>query len=585
MRILVSIFSAFLFISGLNAQFKVSSLDKDQTVINLIDEENKNNLDLLFGIIQDKSNDRFPQALYKVESLLKKFPKDTNLLFLASEISHYNQESNKARGYLEEAMRLAPNNQDYILKYIHVFLNPNLESDKIIEQYQKLIKLNPGDKFTKYEYSYFLMKNGKIAQTIALTEDILEQSPNDEAIILQLANLHLLNNDKKKAKTFMERFQNISPNDPYYIEKNAEFLESISEESKAEELYEKILKIDSFHPKGLMYLSRKYLKNKDTQNALKVNLKMVENPNISMDSKIGYISYALYSKEKLSSQLYQQYLAMAQKLYALHPNEAKTAAMMGDFYFMDNQYPLAKSFYVKSYNLSEHPTHDVLMNLLQSCLNANDYDTMKIYATKGLETNSLDRDLYLYHGIASQYTGALQESIKSYQKVIKYSPERSHQNAKFLGQIHANLAEVYHQLKDYTNSDENFEKAIKFDPSNAYTLNNYAYYLALRKQNLSRAKEMSKQSLESIPNSASFNDTYAYILFLQNDFEQAKLFQEKAIEASNNNPSATLLEHYGDILYHLSEKDKALEYWQKSQTLGNNEGKLLQKIKLKKYID
>ncbi len=59
-------------------------------------------------------------------------------------------------------------------------------------------------------------------------------------------------------------------------------------------------------------------------------------------------------------------------------------------------------------------------------------------------------------------------------------------------------------------------------------------------------------------------------------------YQEKAIAAENSDRT-TLFEHYGDILYFLNEKEKALEYWKKALDAGSASPTLKKKIGEKKY--
>jgi len=61
----------------------------------------------------------------------------------------------------------------------------------------------------------------------------------------------------------------------------------------------------------------------------------------------------------------------------------------------------------------------------------------------------------------------------------------------------------------------------------------------------------------------TFLDTYGWILYEQGSYFMAKIYIEKAIANSKDNPSAEVLEHYGDVLYQTGEDEKALEQWKK----------------------
>jgi tetratricopeptide (TPR) repeat protein len=91
-------------------------------------------------------------------------------------------------------------------------------------------------------------------------------------------------------------------------------------------------------------------------------------------------------------------------------------------------------------------------------------------------------------------------------------------------------------------------------------LNNYAYYLSLRNENLDRAKEMAMKSVELDPYNSNNLDTYAWVLYKLEDYKNALEWIKKAYNNSGG-ASGVVLEHYGDILIKLGKKDEALKYW------------------------
>jgi tetratricopeptide (TPR) repeat protein len=173
-----------------------------------------------------------------------------------------------------------------------------------------------------------------------------------------------------------------------------------------------------------------------------------------------------------------------------------------------------------------------------------------------------------------------ERAIKSFSKGEKMSTEDLKVRAQFL----SNQGDAYHSLGKHAESDEAYDKALKLDPENAYVLNNYSYYLSLRKQNLEKAKQMSAYSNKLEPNNPSFLDTYAWILFQMENYTEARDWQEKAIKAEGT-PSGTLLEHYGDILFKLGKKNEALNYWKKAKEAGTDSGTLDKKIAEEKYVE
>jgi predicted negative regulator of RcsB-dependent stress response len=65
----------------------------------------------------------------------------------------------------------------------------------------------------------------------------------------------------------------------------------------------------------------------------------------------------------------------------------------------------------------------------------------------------------------------------------------------------------------------------------------------------------------------------------------SRIYIENAVKYSEDNPSAEVLEHYGDILFKTGEEEKALEQWRKAKELGSDSKTLDKKIKTKKYTE
>ena len=129
------------------------------------------------------------------------------------------------------------------------------------------------------------------------------------------------------------------------------------------------------------------------------------------------------------------------------------------------------------------------------------------------------------------------------------------------------LADSYHKTDQHELSDKHFEKVLSLDPENTIVLNNYAYYLSLRKINLQKAKIMSFKCNELEPKNSTYQDTYAWVLYQLEDYKNAKVWLEKALN-NGGDLSPVIIEHYGDVLYKLGDIDAAKKQWKKALDLG-----------------
>lgn len=111
-----------------------------------------------------------------------------------------------------------------------------------------------------------------------------------------------------------------------------------------------------------------------------------------------------------------------------------------------------------------------------------------------------------------------------------------------------------------------YDQALKHNPDNVFTLNNYAYFLAtLEPKRLDEARKMSKRSLElDNYSNPTYLDTYGYILYLDKEYEAAREIFIKLLSI-NPNPGRTTLLHYSDVLRALGKEHAADLYKMKAE--------------------
>jgi tetratricopeptide (TPR) repeat protein len=167
------------------------------------------------------------------------------------------------------------------------------------------------------------------------------------------------------------------------------------------------------------------------------------------------------------------------------------------------------------------------------------------------------------------------------QALIGAEKQLSPTDTVFAERIYLLLGDAYFYQKNHSKSDKYFEKAIKLNPNNLMTLNNYAYFLSLSSRKLKRALKMSQTTIDAEPDNATYLDTYAWILYQLGRYSDAKQIFHRAI-ARGGDKEPVMLEHYGDVLYKLNENSTAQIYWQRALENGGDSPELQRKLTLVK---
>ena len=151
-------------------------------------------------------------------------------------------------------------------------------------------------------------------------------------------------------------------------------------------------------------------------------------------------------------------------------------------------------------------------------------------------------------------------------------------------ELYSMRGDFYHTLGEKEKMFADYDSTLLCSPDNINVLNNYAYYMALEDRDLKRALSMSAKTLEAEPFSATYLDTYAWILFRMKRYKEALVYMEKALRyLDTDNPE--IYEHYGDVLFMCGEKDKALENWHKALRMNSTSTTLERKIREENYLE
>ena len=369
------------------------------------------------------------------------------------------------------------------------------------------------------------------------------------------------------------------PNDPQAYGMLAEVYQAMGQKEKALETYNRILEIDPDNPFIHLSLADYYRSNGEKEKSVVELKKAFNNPELGIETKISILS-SYYALIELHPELREQAMEMTELLVKTHPSDPRAFAVRGDFLIQEKKYEEARVAYRKAQELGSKE-FTVISQILFLDSQLQDWDAMIRDSEEAMNLFPDQPLVYFFNGIANSQKKQFAKAVVSLNAGVKLVVDNKELESNF----YASLGDAYQELKDFTRSDENYDKALDIDPKNANVLNNYAYYLSVRGERLEKAEQMSKLSNELEPNQASYEDTYGWIMFRLGRYNDAKEWIGKSLKNSNDN-SATVLEHYGDVLFKLGDSTGALDYWQRAKNAGEGASEFLEKkILERKYIE
>ena len=298
---------------------------------------------------------------------------------------------------------------------------------------------------------------------------------------------------------------------------------------------------------------------------------------LDVDSKLGvllgYIREQL-AKEDTTQRINNLFTVLIQQ----HPHEAKIHQLYSEYFFTKKDYKNAIE--QLGYSLDVNPTdadgwrNMVILNMMDD----NYPDAIKA-SEKALEYNPNNLDLYGYVAGCYHQMKEYGKAIETYEKILTLTDSTDLERR---AELITGMGDTYSEINDTIKAIECYERALELDPTNSGALNNYAYYLAQRGENLDRAERMAAMAIKDDPDNANFIDTYAWVYFAKKDYTKALLYIKSAVEKDEDNH---LLEHYGDILWFNDEKEQAVEQWTKALEEDKDNELLQRKVKDKTYYE
>ena len=233
-----------------------------------------------------------------------------------------------------------------------------------------------------------------------------------------------------------------------------------------------------------------------------------------------------------------------------------------------------------------------LRELLQYYAEMDDDKGVEDICRRGLNYHPEELAYAYYLGLALAEQKKTADAVDVIQQGLRVRTEFA--PVQLISNAFGVLGDIYYQQDRHEEAFAAYDSALVYVDDNVMCLNNYAYYLSLRGEQLDRAEEMSYRTIRREPDNITYLDTYAWILFMKQDYEHARTYMDKVVDPgrtddellSDERLQGNVVEHAADIYANLGEQETALRLWRLAARKddGTCTPQLKKKIKRKKYI-
>ncbi len=537
--------------------FRVDSLQSEELMLEGVKEKILGNLTL--------AKDYFDRSIYAD-------PKNDASLYELALIEIASKDYLKAKSFIEKALEVKPSEPYYLIALAEIYSGLR-DWTQLLSTYSLLIQKQP----LKSEYyqakGEILEMQGKVEEAIGIYDQYKKLSGDVDFAELQKQKIYLSHDRFEEAAKSMKLLIEESPQNMRYYLLISEVYRSMGKAGLALDSLQSALRRnpeDGFLHLGIFEYYASQQKEQLADGALE---KVFHSDDIGVLQKVNILEDYYLTKGLGSAKTIAK---LGQQLAIDYPEDASIKNLNNKILLKNISDGNKDRKSLAGILEKEGGAYTSWKSLILLDFKENDMKAVISHTSKALEFYPNQAELYWYQGNAHKILKEYSIAVKSIQQGLELSKGAENPESLLL----AELGEILQASGKFKESDSAFTESLKRNV-NPMVLNNFAFYLALRNYKIETADSMAKKANELQPRNASFEDTYAWILYKERFFDRALLWIEKAIKDDKTGASI-FQDHYGDILFENRQIEKAIEAWKKAVSLGSRNVLLPIKIKNKR---
>lgn len=489
------------------------------------------------------------------------------------------------------------------------------DKEKSLQCFKKAAELNPDNETYMETLARAYINNNQFAESIEILEKVVEKDAVRIDILELLAQLYVQVDDKDNAIKTLSRIENIEGKNEQISHMKSEIYRemgnkeaSINEMQSLSEQYPYDMSMKARYAQTLFF-------NEEFDMAMGVigEIFKEDSTNVFAQQLARDYYFDKGLKEKADSMLYvilnnsktttaDKVQMLRQEIIFNEQNKRDSTEVIKLFELMmqqpqtDTELALLYVSYMDMKKMPREAMHNVVkkvleiepdnssarMHLVGDAWLSEQFDEVIRLCKDARIYNPEEIKFYYYQGLAYFNKDDFDNALDAFKNGVGAITDES--DVDMVSDLYMLMGDLLFKKEMKAEAYEAYDSCLQWNPDNIACLNNYAYFLSIDGKHLDKAEEMSRRTIKKEPENPTYLDTYAWVLFRQKRYAEAKIYIEQALKFDTVDVSADVLEHAGDIYANNGEIEKAMEKWKEALKLAPKNKVLIRKIKLKKYL-
>ena len=547
-----------------NHAFQTSEISYDAFFLEAMVQRQKGNNDAAFDLLRHciKLNPKASEAYYYLAQYYLAMKNDS-----------------VAQEYYLKAAELEPDNATYLETVAQTYIGRQ-EFEKAITVVDQLYNQDKSREDLLEMLFELYQQTDNTEKAIETLNRIEAAEGKSERLSYTKSELYTKVGNKQAAIAEMEALARQYPNDLNYRGMLADMLLRNDEELQALKLYKEILAEEPDNTRAQISLRSYYRVQGETEKVDSMTEQVLLNKNTTTEQRI-YLMRQMVSDSERDGGDSTKVLEMFHKMLAQPQQNADIATLCAAY--MDlKKMPRDSVQDMLQMVLRIAPDNAAArLQLVSYAWDRKDQDEVISLCQDARQYNPEEMAFYYYQGMAYYQKDNREKALEAFQNGIGVINEES--NPAIVSDFYAVMGDLLHQKGMTREAYEAYDSCLQWKDDNVMCLNNYAYFLSEDGEQLEKAESMSYKTVKAEPKNATYLDTYAWILFMQKRYAEAKIYIEQALQ-NDSDGNAVITEHAGDIYVQNNDPERAVELWQQALKKAPKNKILIRKIKQKKYL-